>query len=49
MRLGTALVHIYAKFGSIGDARVLFDRMEKQNAVTWTAMIGGLAEHGYGQ
>ncbi|CAM6086768.1 unnamed protein product [Calypogeia fissa] len=48
VRLGNALVHIYAKSGSIDDARVVFDRMEKRDVVTWTTMMGGLAEHGRG-
>lgn len=49
VRLGNALAHMYAKIGSIGEARVLCDRTEKRYAVSWTAMIGGLAQHGYGQ
>ncbi|CAM6093169.1 unnamed protein product [Calypogeia fissa] len=48
LRVGNALVHMYAKSGSIDDARVVFDRMEKRDVVTWTVMIGGLAQHGCG-
>ncbi|CAM6129433.1 unnamed protein product [Calypogeia fissa] len=48
VRVGNALVHMYAKSGSINDARLIFDRMEKSDVVTWTIMIGGLAEHGCG-
>ncbi|CAM6092218.1 unnamed protein product [Calypogeia fissa] len=48
MRVGNALVHMYAKSGSIDDARVVFDRMEKRDVVTWNVMIGGCAQHGCG-
>ncbi|CAM6129945.1 unnamed protein product [Calypogeia fissa] len=48
LRVGNALIHMYAKSGSIDDARLVFDRMEKRNVVTWTTMISGLAEHGCG-
>ncbi|CAM6084194.1 unnamed protein product [Calypogeia fissa] len=48
VRVANALVHMYAKSGSIDDARLVFDRMEKRDVVTWNAMIGGLAKHGYG-
>ncbi|CAM6107095.1 unnamed protein product [Calypogeia fissa] len=47
--VGNALVHMYAKSGCIENARLVFDRMEKRDLVTWTAMIGGLAEHGCGR
>ncbi|CAM6097083.1 unnamed protein product [Calypogeia fissa] len=48
VRVGNALIHMYAKSGSMDDAQLVFDRMEKRNVVTWNAMIRGLAEHGYG-
>ncbi|CAM6086218.1 unnamed protein product [Calypogeia fissa] len=48
LRVGNALVHMYAKSGSVDDARVVFDRMETRDVVTWNIMIGGLAQHGYG-
>ncbi|CAM6124798.1 unnamed protein product [Calypogeia fissa] len=49
LRVANALVHMYAQSGSIDDARQVFDRMEKRDVVTWNAMIGGLAQHGYGR
>ncbi|CAM6099577.1 unnamed protein product [Calypogeia fissa] len=49
LRVGNALIHMYAKSGSIDDARLVFDRMEKRDLVTWNTMIGGLAEHGCGR
>ncbi|CAM6093692.1 unnamed protein product [Calypogeia fissa] len=46
VRVANALVHMYAKSGSIDDARLVFDKLENRDVVTWNAMIGGLAEHG---
>ncbi|CAM6127951.1 unnamed protein product [Calypogeia fissa] len=48
LRVANTLVHMYAKSGSIDDARLVFDRMEKRDVFTWTILIGGLAEHGCG-
>ena len=48
MRVGTALLKMYAKSGSIDDARLVFNRMVERDVVTWTVMIGGLAQHGFG-
>eukprot|EP01018_Ginkgo_biloba_P030291 Gb_23126 [translate_table: standard] len=44
--VGTALIDMYAKCGSIAIARKLFDRMSKRNAISWTAMIAGYAQNG---
>ena len=49
VRVGNALVHMYAKSGSIEDAQLVFERMEECNVVTWNIMIGGLGQHGRGQ
>ena len=49
VRVGNALVHIYAKSGSIEDAQLVFERMEECNLMTWNIMIGGLGQHGRGQ
>lgn len=48
-QLGTALVDMYAKSGALGYARFVFERMEKRNVWTWSAMIMGLAQHGYAE
>eukprot|EP01018_Ginkgo_biloba_P009799 Gb_07723 [translate_table: standard] len=45
----SALVDMYAKCGSIQDARKVFDKMPEQNVVAWNAMIVGYAMHGYGK
>ncbi|PKA47074.1 Pentatricopeptide repeat-containing protein [Apostasia shenzhenica] len=44
--LGSALVDMYAKCGSIESALQLFDNLPKRSPVTWSALIGGLAIHG---
>lgn len=49
LRVGNALVHTYAKCGSIADAKLVFGGMVERNVITWTSMIGGLAQHGYGR
>ncbi|XP_057842699.2 pentatricopeptide repeat-containing protein At2g13600 isoform X2 [Cryptomeria japonica] len=41
-----ALIHMYAKCGSIHKARHLFDKMCQKNVVSWTAMIAGYAQNG---
>ncbi|CAA6669734.1 unnamed protein product [Spirodela intermedia] len=38
-----------ASWGSIISARSVFSEMPERNALTWTAMISGLAIHGLGQ
>ena len=49
VRVGSALVQMYAKSGSIEDAQLVFERMEEYDVVTWNIMIGGLGQHGRGQ
>eukprot|EP01018_Ginkgo_biloba_P016413 Gb_16508 [translate_table: standard] len=44
----TKLVILHAKFGSVRDARQLFDKMSERNVVSWTAMIAGYAQHKLG-
>ncbi|CAM6067263.1 unnamed protein product [Sphagnum tenellum] len=44
-----SLVDMYAKCGSIEDARRVFNRMPSQDVVTWNAILGGCAMHGHGK
>eukprot|EP01018_Ginkgo_biloba_P001596 Gb_35886 [translate_table: standard] len=44
--VGSALVDMYAKCGSIENAHTVFDRMHQRNVVSWNAMIAGYAMHG---
>ncbi|XP_059075774.1 pentatricopeptide repeat-containing protein At2g03880, mitochondrial [Cryptomeria japonica] len=45
--VGSALVDMYAKCGTIEDAWKVFEKMSRQDVVSWTAMIVGYAMHGY--
>lgn len=47
--VSTALIDMYAKCGSIQEARSLFDSMGEKNVVTWNAMISGYGLHGHGR
>ena len=47
VRVGTALVNMYAKCGSIRDARLVFDEMGRRDIISWNAMIACYAQHGY--
>lgn len=46
---GNSLVNMYAKCGSIKDADYAFSVIPERGVVSWSAMIGGLAQHGHGQ
>ncbi|KAL0337027.1 UNVERIFIED_CONTAM: Pentatricopeptide repeat-containing protein, chloroplastic [Sesamum calycinum] len=47
--LGTALVDMHAKCGSIELAREVFDRMGEKNVISWSTMIAAHGYHGEGQ
>ncbi|XP_051120801.1 pentatricopeptide repeat-containing protein At2g22410, mitochondrial [Andrographis paniculata] len=47
VRLGNALVDMYAKCGDLDSARALFDGMEEKTVVSWTTMVVGYAKFGY--
>ncbi|CAK9217321.1 unnamed protein product [Sphagnum troendelagicum] len=47
--VGSSLVDMYAKCGSLEDAQRVFSKMPTQDAVTWTAMILGHVKCGQGQ
>eukprot|EP01018_Ginkgo_biloba_P028295 Gb_03034 [translate_table: standard] len=47
--VGSALVDMYAKCGSINNARKVFDKMSERSLVSWNAMIVGYAQHGHGK
>ena len=44
--VGSALVDMYGKCGSIEDADRAFDEMPERNLITWNAMIGAYAHQG---
>jgi len=47
--VGSSLVDMYAKCGSIEDAKGVFNRMPAHDVVSWTAMLGGYAMHGHAE
>ncbi len=47
--MGSSLVDMYAKCGSIEDAWRMFNKIPSQNVVTWTIMILGHVQCGQGQ
>lgn len=44
--VGTVLVDMYAKLGSIMDAQDVFDSLPQRDVVSWTAMLGAYVHHG---
>ncbi|RVW80152.1 Pentatricopeptide repeat-containing protein, chloroplastic [Vitis vinifera] len=46
--VGTALIDMYAKCGSLEEAMVTFYKMDSRDVFTWTTAIEGLANHGHG-
>ncbi|EPS65002.1 hypothetical protein M569_09774, partial [Genlisea aurea] len=44
--VGSSLVDMYAKCGSLIEARKVFDEMPERNVVTWTGLIYGYAQNG---
>lgn len=49
MKLCNTLIDMYAKGGSLVDAREVFIGMSVRSVVSWNAMISGLAMHGCGK
>ncbi|KAK7386393.1 hypothetical protein VNO78_26597 [Psophocarpus tetragonolobus] len=47
VRVGTALVDMYCKCGSLKDARNVFDAIEGKDVVAWNSMIMGYGIHGF--
>ncbi|XP_057835654.2 putative pentatricopeptide repeat-containing protein At3g01580 [Cryptomeria japonica] len=45
--VGTALINMYAKCGSLQDAREVFDKMFVRDVFSWSAIIAGYAQNGY--
>ncbi len=45
--VGSSLIDMYAKCGSVEDAWRVFNRMPRHNMVAWTAMLGAYAMHGH--
>ncbi|XP_051122983.1 pentatricopeptide repeat-containing protein At4g02750-like [Andrographis paniculata] len=46
--VGTALINMYSKCGSIASTRAAFRCITSPNVAAWTALINGHADHGLG-
>lgn len=46
--IGSALMTMYAKCGSLEDGNLVFKRMSSRDVVSWNAMISGLSQNGRG-
>lgn len=47
--VGTSLIDMYAKCGSLACSCQVFDEMPVKNLISWSAMISGYGLHGKGQ
>eukprot|EP01018_Ginkgo_biloba_P018582 Gb_16828 [translate_table: standard] len=47
--VGSALVDMYGKCGTVEEARRVFDKMPERNLVSWNAIIVAYAQHGNGK
>ncbi|RVW58461.1 Pentatricopeptide repeat-containing protein, mitochondrial [Vitis vinifera] len=47
--LGTALVGMYSKCGSLDNALKVFQGMAERDVTAWSTMIAGYAIHGHGE
>jgi pentatricopeptide repeat protein len=45
--VGNSLVDMYAKCGSMEDAKRVFNEMPLQDVVSWNSILGGFAMHGH--
>lgn len=48
LTVANALMSMYFKCGSVSDGCWVFDNMTTRDAISWNAMIGGLAQNGRG-
>lgn len=49
LSIGNTLVTLYAKCGRIEDAHKVFEKMPKQDIISWIALISGYAQSGHGK
>ncbi|KAJ8758598.1 hypothetical protein K2173_000319 [Erythroxylum novogranatense] len=49
LQANNALMDLYAKCGSIGQAKKVFDEMGERSVVSWTSLIVGLSVNGLGK
>ncbi|OVA12335.1 Pentatricopeptide repeat [Macleaya cordata] len=47
--VGSSLLDMYARFGKMKEAQLVFDKMVSKNEVSWNALIAGHARKGEGE
>jgi pentatricopeptide repeat protein len=47
--VGSSLIDMYAKCGSVEDALRVFNKMPRHDLISWNTMLGGYAMHGHGK
>lgn len=47
--INNAIMDMYAKCGSMGDARLIFDKLSSRDVASWNIMIMGYGMHGFGK
>lgn len=45
--VGTSLITMYGKCGSVDEARIVFLRMHKRTVIAWSAMLAACAQNGH--
>ena len=49
VHVGTALVDMHSKRGSLGEVQLVFDRIKDKDVVAWNSMVTGYAIRGFSQ
>lgn len=49
LHVETSIIDMYSKCGTLKDARKFFNEKRDHSLVSWTAMMSGYANHGYGK
>lgn len=49
LHVGTALIDMYSKCGSLEDAHVVFDKIKDKDIVAWNSMLVGYSVNGFGR
>lgn len=47
VEVGTALIDMYGKCGSLDDAKCIFSKMPQKDSITWSVLIAVSAQNGY--
>ncbi|XP_024532921.1 pentatricopeptide repeat-containing protein At1g06140, mitochondrial-like [Selaginella moellendorffii] len=47
IKVSNAILDMYARCGSVDDARAVFDRMASRTNISWTSMVAAYAQNGH--